>query len=64
MELTQPDLAHLPPTVDVPTAGRLFGIGRDTAYRLARRDAFPVPVLRLGRRMVVTRASLMHVLGP
>lgn len=58
------DLTDLPHVVDVPTAGRAFGIGRDSSYRLARSGRFPVPVLRLGRRYVVTRASLLAVLDP
>lgn len=65
MSLTNcPDIAELPHVVDVPTAGALFGLGRDSAYRLARSGRFPVPVLRLGRRYVVTRASLLAVLAP
>lgn len=61
--LTVEELLGLPVVVDIPTAGRAFGLGRDAAYRLAARDALPVPVLRLGRRMLVTRASLASVLG-
>lgn len=65
MTVTQStDIAELPHVVDVPTAGALFGLGRDSAYRLARSGGFPVPVLRLGRRYVVTRASLLAVLAP
>ncbi|WCN80031.1 DNA-binding protein [Micromonospora sp. LH3U1] len=50
-------------TVDLRTAGSCFGIGRDLSYDLARQGAFPVPVLRLGRRLVVTRAALLQALG-
>ena len=65
MSLThRTDIAELPHVVDVPTAGALFGLGRDGSYRLARSGGFPVPVLRLGRRYVVTRASLLAVLAP
>ena len=41
-----------PATVDVQTAGRAWGVGRDQAYRLAREGRFPVPVLNWvdGRR--------------
>ncbi|MFI5495279.1 hypothetical protein [Actinoplanes sp. NPDC051859] len=53
----------LPVTVDVPTAGRCFGLGRNASYELARRDALPVPVLKLGRSLRVTRASLLAALG-
>lgn len=61
--MTPDDVLALPVTVDVPTAGRCFGLGRDGAYDLARTGAFPVPVLRLGRAMRVTRASLLDALG-
>ncbi|RQX09073.1 DNA-binding protein [Micromonospora inaquosa] len=50
-------------TVDLVTAGSCFGIGRDLSYNLARQGAFPVPVLRLGRRLAVTRAALLQALG-
>lgn len=60
---TCPDIAELPHTVGVVQAGRYFGLNRDGAYRLARAGRFPVPVLRVGRRLVVTRSSLLAVLG-
>lgn len=50
-------------TVDVPTAGRCFGLGRDVSYDLARTDQFPTPVLKLGRSLRVTRAALLRALG-
>jgi hypothetical protein len=52
-----------PVTVDVPTAGMCFGLGRDTSYDLARLGQFPTPVLRLGRSLRVTRAALLLALG-
>lgn len=58
------DLHALPHVVGVPEAGALFGLGRDSAYRLARSGDFPVPVLHLGRKLIVTRASLLAVLAP
>jgi hypothetical protein len=61
--LTRADVLALPLTVDVPTAGRAFGLGRDAAYRLARSGDFPVPVIRAGARYLVTRAALLRVLG-
>lgn len=59
-----PALADLPHVVPVPLAGRYWGLGRDSAYRLARSGRFPVQVLTLGRKYVVTRASLIAVLDP
>lgn len=61
--LTEEEVRALPATVDLPTAGRAFGIGRGTAYELARAAEFPCPVLPLGRRFKVTKAALMRALG-
>src|SRR5688572_30762400 len=59
---TPDEIRSWPVTVDVPTAGRAFGLGRDESYRLARVGAFPVPVLRLGRFLRVTRGALLSAL--
>ncbi len=56
------EIRSWPVTVDVRTAGLAFGIGRDQSYRLACEDAFPVPVLRMGRRLRVSRAAVMSLL--
>jgi hypothetical protein len=61
--MTPDEVRALPATVDVPTAGRCFGLGRDASYQCARDGTFPVPVLRLGHRLLVSRAKLMAVLG-
>ncbi|HZO66567.1 MAG TPA: hypothetical protein VFB74_16325 [Kribbellaceae bacterium] len=60
---TPDEIRTWPATVDVPTAGRAFGVGRDESYRLAREGSFPVPVLRLGRYLRVTRAAVLNALG-
>jgi hypothetical protein len=60
---TVEEVRSWPVTVDVKTAGRAWGIGRDQAYTLARKGLFPVPVLRLGRYLRVTRASVLEALG-
>lgn len=43
-------------TLTVPEAADLLGIGRGLAYELARTGQ--IPVIRLGRRMLVPRAQL------
>ena len=58
-----PDTRTLPPTLDIVTAGRLLGIGRTTAYQLARHGQFPVPVLRIGGGYRVPTAPLLALLG-
>ena len=50
-------------TLNIEDVARLLGINRSTAYDLARRDALPVPVIRLGRRMVVSRRAVVALLG-
>lgn len=60
-----PELASLPPVVDLATAARL-GAGvtsKNTAYKLAREDALPFPVIRVGLKWVVSRHELLKALG-
>jgi len=53
----------LPTVVDLPTAGRMLGIGRSAAYELVRVGEWPTPVLRLGRLIRVPTAPLLELLG-
>ena len=62
-QLTTEELLALPPSVDIITAGRAFGIGRTLAHELARADEFPCKVLRLGTRYRVPRAAIFEALG-
>lgn len=50
-------------TLTIDEVAAKLGIDRGTAYRLAKRDDLPVPVIRLGKRMVIGRAALDRVLG-
>ena len=50
-------------TATIDEAAALLGIGRSTAYELAQSDRLPIPVIRLGRRTVVSRAALDRVLA-
>jgi hypothetical protein len=61
--LTFADIAGLPVTVDLLTAGRALGIGRTTAYTLARGGDFPCPVLRVGGSYRVPTVGLLRLLG-
>jgi hypothetical protein len=49
----------------VPEAARLLGIGRNLAYEIASRDGeiAGVPVIRVGRRLLIPLARLLEVLG-
>jgi excisionase family DNA binding protein len=61
--LTRAELLALPAVVDVATAARALGLGRSTAYELARRDEFPCRVLRIGSSYRIPTADLLRVLG-
>lgn len=50
-------------TLNIEAVGKMLGISRPVAYELARRDQLPVPVIRLGRRMVVSKRALEEVLS-
>lgn len=57
------DVRALGVVTDLVTAGAILGIGRTTAYALAREDRFPVPVLKVGDRYQVPVAGLMKAIG-
>lgn len=50
-------------TVNLPDAFKMLGISRPVGYELAKRDALPVPVIRLGNRMVVSKRALEDLLN-
>lgn len=50
-------------TISVPEAGAVLGLGRGTAYELARQGEFPVRVLKIGSRYRISRADLNRYLG-
>lgn len=50
------------PTIRVwPEAGQLLGISKDAAYKAAA--AGEIPVIRVGRRLLVPTAELLRMLG-
>jgi excisionase family DNA binding protein len=57
------DLESLPPTIDLPTAARLLGIGRTVAYELVRDGRWPTPIIHAGRKIRVPSAPLRTLLG-
>lgn len=62
MTFTRPQLDALGVATDLQTAARALGIGKATAYDLAGRNEFPVPVIRFGTRYSVPTAGLREVL--
>jgi excisionase family DNA binding protein len=49
-------------TVNLDTVAKVLGVSRPVVYDLARKDQLPVPVLRIGRRMVVSKRALEALL--
>jgi hypothetical protein len=49
------------PTVSVPVAGSLFGLGDDASYRAGQ--AGDLPTIRVGGRVRVPTAALRRMLG-
>ena len=47
---------------DIATTAEIFGLSRAAAYELAKRDRFPVPVLRFGSRYRVPVAAILRAL--
>ncbi|MFF3060154.1 DNA-binding protein [Streptomyces sp. NPDC057909] len=62
--MTREELLALPVVVDVLTAGRAFGLGRNTTYELINAGEFPVAVHQYGKgnRRVLT-SDLWAALG-
>ena len=56
------DVRHLPVVVDLPTAARLLGVGRTSAYELVRTGQWPTPVIRAGRLIRVPTGPLLVLL--
>jgi excisionase family DNA binding protein len=61
--MTRAELLALPAVIDVTTAARALGLGRSTAYDLARRGEFPCRVLHIGSSYRVPTSDLLRVLG-
>lgn len=61
--LSSAELLALPAAIDLETANLAIGLGRSKGYDLARRDAYPCRVLRLGKQYRVITADLLRLLG-
>jgi len=49
-------------TLGIPSVARALGISRGLCYQLARRGELPIPVIHLGKRMVVSRQAVERLL--
>lgn len=50
-------------TYSINEVAQLLGIGTSAAYAAAKRDELPVPVIRIGGRIVIPRKPLDDLLG-
>lgn len=48
--------------MSIPEFARVMGISRGLAYDLARRNELPIAVIRLGRRLVLSRRAVEALL--
>jgi excisionase family DNA binding protein len=51
-------------TVSVDEAARRLGIGRGLAYRSIANGSFPLPTIKVGRRVLVPEIPLERLLDP
>jgi hypothetical protein len=70
LHMTTAELHAIPVSVDLVTAGRVFGLGRTRAFELARAGDFPCRVIPIGRRADgtpvkyrVPRSAIFEALG-
>jgi hypothetical protein len=61
--MTRAELLALPTAVDLVTAADAIGISRTLAYKMAKRDEFPVQVLRISNSYRVPTGPLLRYLG-
>ena len=50
-------------TMTIPEFCRALGIGRNQGYTAAQRGELPVPVIRIGKRVLVARAAVERLLA-
>lgn len=60
--LCRDEILRLPAVIDIETAAKAFGLGRTTAYALAKVGNFPCEVIKAGRSYRVITADLLRVL--
>ena|GEM_PF-753895 len=59
---TAEEIRGLGASTDLRTAAQIFGLSPNTAYALARRGDFPVPVIRAGNQYRVPVAPILAAL--
>lgn len=49
-------------TINIPEFAKLAGVSKNQAYSLAKQDRLGVPVIKLGKRMVLSRRAVLALL--
>lgn len=49
-------------TTTIPEFAKLAGVSKNQAYSLAKADRLPVPVIHLGKRLVLSRKAVLALL--
>jgi len=60
---TYDEIRQWPAAVPVAKAGLVFGIGRTTAYEMAKSGTFPARVVKAGGQWLVATQSILAVLA-
>jgi excisionase family DNA binding protein len=50
-------------TLSIPEVAKLLGLSRSAAYAMAADGRLPVPVIRVGTKVVVPRRAVEQLLG-
>jgi excisionase family DNA binding protein len=56
-------MTHDCKVLTLPEVARLLGLSRSSAYEAAAKGTLPLPIIRIGRRLVVPRTAVEHLLG-
>lgn len=61
--MSEAEVLALPVSIPLEDTNRAIGLGRTVGYSLAKRDEYPIPVLRVGNAYRCRRADLLAFLG-
>jgi predicted DNA-binding transcriptional regulator AlpA len=50
-------------TVDAPAAFRALGVSRNSGYAAIKAGTFPLPVIKVGKRLLIPKIAIERLLG-
>jgi hypothetical protein len=62
-DASRAEIAGWPPTVDLPTAARAFGLSSNSAYAAYHAGDLPFTVCKIGRKLRAISSSVQVALG-